>query len=598
MLITLITQEKIHTLALPEKIEGRYWLFDPALPQVRPLAIEAEANEWVLQSNRYVYLPDMKQVALRPHTIYTLYCQADQKQEIHIYVEPITEDRKTYKKLAVRSDDQEIKIGRERGNIIVNNRYVSSEHAKLICFKGQWSVFDEQSTNGTFVNGKRVASSNLSVGDVIYIMGFKIIIGGTFLALNNPDGQVNLPSHLPVYKTEVAPLAEDEEYEELPQEYFYRSPRFKRDLEKAEIRIDPPPQTPVRDELPVMLTVGPAMTMGMASMTTAIFAVNRGLESGNMSSAIPSIVMSCSMLLGSLLWPTLSRRYEKRRQRRLEGVRQEKYREYLQTLADRFKNECAKQKEILLENHVTLGNCLDRISEQKRDLWERGPGQNDFLTLRLGLGNGKLQADLAYPEKRFSLADDDLEAELYKLCESPKDIKEIPITISLWDNFIMGVIGARRVATEFARGLIMQIASLYSYDEVKLVFILSPDEEEDFRFTKWLPHAWDDEHNFRFLAANESEMKEVSARLEKEWEKRLNLNEREREDIAPYYVIFSLNKNLARMADGLKQIYQSKEKLGVSVVTFYDELRFLPKECTKVVEVERNNGKIFDKNDI
>jgi hypothetical protein len=78
-----------------------------------------------------------------------------------------------------------------------------------------------------------------------------------------------------------------------------------------------------------------------------------------------------------------------------------------------------------------------------RKLWERGYGQNDFLKLRLGLGDTLLAADISYSERKFSLDNDNLQEEMLALCEKPKVLKDIPITLSIFDNYISGVIGSR-----------------------------------------------------------------------------------------------------------------------------------------------------------
>jgi S-DNA-T family DNA segregation ATPase FtsK/SpoIIIE len=68
----------------------------------------------------------------------------------------------------------------------------------------------------------------------------------------------------------------------------------------------------------------------------------------------------------------------------------------------------------------------------------------------------------------------------------------------LFENCISGVIGNRKQTIEFAKGLIFQLASLYSYDEVKMVFVYDQEDENDFGFTKWLPHVWSNDNKFRF----------------------------------------------------------------------------------------------------
>ena len=62
-------------------------------------------------------------------------------------------------------------IGRSPGNtIVIVDTYASSEHALLAWREGQWWVADQDSRNGTLLNGKAVEAPTLvSPGDVIRI---------------------------------------------------------------------------------------------------------------------------------------------------------------------------------------------------------------------------------------------------------------------------------------------------------------------------------------------------------------------------------------------------------------------------------------------
>jgi len=73
-------------------------------------------------------------------------------------------------------EGDEILIGRARGSqIALQSSTVSSKHARLYRDNGQWLVSDEQSTNGTFLNGRPVeAPSRVSDGDQIEVGAFRI----------------------------------------------------------------------------------------------------------------------------------------------------------------------------------------------------------------------------------------------------------------------------------------------------------------------------------------------------------------------------------------------------------------------------------------
>ena len=70
----------------------------------------------------------------------------------------------------IETDKAEITIGRNPGNDIpIDNLGVSKQHAKIVKHDGGYVVEDLNSTNGTFINDKRVARAVLNNNDVVHI---------------------------------------------------------------------------------------------------------------------------------------------------------------------------------------------------------------------------------------------------------------------------------------------------------------------------------------------------------------------------------------------------------------------------------------------
>lgn len=72
--------------------------------------------------------------------------------------------------------DIEIKIGREVSGehvIIIPSTYkrVSRKHASLIWHNGTATIEDNESSNGTFVNGRRIAKAKIQESDVVWLGG-------------------------------------------------------------------------------------------------------------------------------------------------------------------------------------------------------------------------------------------------------------------------------------------------------------------------------------------------------------------------------------------------------------------------------------------
>ena len=67
-------------------------------------------------------------------------------------------------------------IGRDPQNdIVVDDRRVSRKHAEIRLRLGRYTLYDLQSTNGTFVNGRRVAEVVLSDRDRINVGGVELV---------------------------------------------------------------------------------------------------------------------------------------------------------------------------------------------------------------------------------------------------------------------------------------------------------------------------------------------------------------------------------------------------------------------------------------
>jgi predicted component of type VI protein secretion system len=76
----------------------------------------------------------------------------------------------------VRLDKPVMTVGRKPDNdIVLENATVSGHHCKLYEAGGTWFVEDLNSTNGTFVNGKKVLKSGLHANDTVGIVKYVMV---------------------------------------------------------------------------------------------------------------------------------------------------------------------------------------------------------------------------------------------------------------------------------------------------------------------------------------------------------------------------------------------------------------------------------------
>lgn len=69
-------------------------------------------------------------------------------------------------------------LGRKPDNdIVLDNPAVSGHHCRMYESGGTWFVEDLNSTNGTFVNGRKVLKAGLKPGDIVTLVKYSLVFG-------------------------------------------------------------------------------------------------------------------------------------------------------------------------------------------------------------------------------------------------------------------------------------------------------------------------------------------------------------------------------------------------------------------------------------
>ena len=129
-----------------------------------------------------------------------------------------------------------------------------------------------------------------------------------------------------------------------------------------------------------------------------------------------------------------------------------------------------------------LADLSQRAERRTIDLWSRGRGAGDFLTLRVGLGTART----AYSIELDRGGDDDLRDEALAAIDGLTEIDEAPVTVDLVATPVVGVHGREASVDSVVSSLVVQAACLHSPDDLTIVAAL--DRERGFGWLKWLPH--------------------------------------------------------------------------------------------------------------
>lgn len=587
MLVTTYNDEKMNTICLPQKAEGKYDVKSLLDDEIKVAIIEAENDKWFLKCCFGVYVQQetlTETIQLKYGEVLEL-VDTEKNELMYILIEQEDSGYQSFEKYNI-CQDINIRIGRaENNDIVCDLPYISASHAVISYNNSVWSIQDCNSLNGIFVNRIKVQFINLKPGDCIYIMGLKIITGKDFIAVNSPFGKTKINckylkrmNAIPV-EDRVIKITDDEP------EYFTIAPRLLNQIEETEISVDMPTTAQKEERLPIGLAIGPSLTMGLASLSSGGLSVYTALSTGNsLLTAMPMLVMSVSMLTGAAVWPVVNRNYDKKKKKIAEETRQEKYLEYLNDIREKIKKINIEQKEKLAQNIITTENCINRIINRESNLWERLPVQDDFLAVCIGKGNIPMMIDIKYPEEKFKLEKDALKDALRVLKNEEKILYNVPIAFSLKENNRIGLLGKSIDTINFLNAILIQLVALHSYQDVKIMLIDRKNTE--LQMFKWVPHLWDNEKKERYFYTNRNEIK----KFDEFWNYKI---ENSIEDNL-YYIVVSTDRNISNASNMFHELLVNKD-LPVSVITVFDELQYTPREIKSLIDITGKAGKVYQR---
>jgi len=596
MKILVLKKERIITTTLPNTIYGDFQIvdIDENGNQVDLVTIRESDGKWqlanTLDTEVLVNNQSVNNINLSDYfSCELLYRKSDYKYIL--YCLP-TYDKTTLYNVV----DASILVGNKNSDISYQTNFLGDYNLKIF-YDNAWYIEVLTDTPFIYLNNKTVKKERLFNGDVIFILGLRIVVLGNYMIINNPFNTVKINTNKlrNINLGVVAPKSEIEEELEIydEEDYFFRTPRFKRNLKDEKFRIDSPPANQDPDGMPIFLTLASSMTMAATSSMSLYTALSRLREGATFKDVLPTLIITGVTLISSFLVPVISRLWQKRNNKEKEKLRQEKYTNYVKEREQDINNKINEQKSILIENNKTNEKCFEMIMNRQTNLWERKIDHDDFLNLRLGIGNIKAQIEVDYEKERFSLVDDNLKNLLYGVAGSEKLLEDVPVSVSLTDKNIMAITSEIKLGYQFLETIILQMIAYHSYEELKIVVLTKEENSNYFEYLKLTPFVWNNNKTFRFFGTNKEEINQISIYLQEEFNNRkykdrdsgsLN-NNFNYKDALPYYVIITDNYKNIRNVEILDKILNEDNNFGFSLIAIDRNLRRLPDDAKVFVNV-------------
>ncbi|HTX32690.1 MAG TPA: type VII secretion protein EccCb [Solirubrobacteraceae bacterium] len=203
------------------------------------------------------------------------------------------------------------------------------------------------------------------------------------------------------------------------------------------------------------------------------------------------VAISLVSVLASYLTQRRSGKRSARSERRL-------YRAHLEKRESELQAVVRGQRDIDERLYPDPGRLTSLVT-QRRHLWERRPGDGDFLAFRLG----RATVPLACPIE-LSLSEDPLteyQPELYEQAEALvqryRTVDELSVVASLAEASVMTLTGPRSRTVALSRAILAQAAALRAPSDMRIMAAFAPEHGNDWAWLKWIPHARSVRHRER-----------------------------------------------------------------------------------------------------
>lgn len=484
-----------------------------------------------------------------------------------------------------------VRIGKNTDNGICYpaRRLVSREHAEL-SIRPDGAYLLDMSENGTYLNGRRVGERKLRFGDLISIFGLTIIYLGEVLAVSwlGPEAVISADQ---MQKLQEFPEDEstgkrasvgDKRAEE---KTVHIAPRNFPQIHTDEETIDGVPQKQEDDGRPAWMSILPSMTM-VIPMVVGFLLMSGSLGFG--------LVISVGSAIVGTVWGIINYRYAIKARQKKERYRQERYEEYLVECTDRIREKFEHNRNTMLSLYPDAASKAVTVRTHN-GLWERKRQHEDFLHVRVGLGDMPFQVKIHAPRRAFTLTDDELADRPRRIAESYSTMHEVPINVDLCKHSVVGILtdGDRRKALDMVRVIVTQITTNHCYTDVKLcaLFHAERDTADQWGFVRWLPHVWNEEHSMRFVACDDTGVDDVLyslAQMLRTRAENLEASLSKKEVFVPHYVLFVEDPAFLESQLISKYLFENGEQLGITTVIMVDSYEQLPSACDYVIENDKS----------
>lgn len=539
------------------------------------LTFVKNANTWSLfcSDNLYITGGDSRKLMTinlkHGNTFFIKYQESDAEVFVIEFLLDFDNGERKYERAIDVSGSSTIKIGTDSScQIRINSSYVKNDLVELQPSANGYNLRAKQTSYGVYYNGSK-ANEHCIVknGDFFSISDFIFYYKDNVLWTEIRDGlQISGLNYLDYPNPNNYPK-------------FSRNTRTRIVLNKDKIEILDPPAKPQKTKSNIMLSLLPSLGM---LLTSGLMASMGG------SMVVFSLISGGMAIVTAVLTAAQNKaEYKKEVKERIE-----KYHKYADNKRLEITEHRNEERDTLEKIYTDLKAEQSLFSNFSSELFDRRMQDDDFLQVRLGVGNIKSCRNIEYKKQERLEVEDDLQLIPENISNEFSVLSNAPVVCDFKSSNSVGIVGNEDSRFSIMKNIIIDICARQYYVDVQLFFIATEDHKDKVSWLRFLPHVSNEVTGFRNIACDDDSKNRVFDYLFKE------LSQREQGKKGEHIVVFFYDE-YGFQTHPISKFIDKLKDLSVTFVFMAEEKGDVPQGCSSLILVDSmTSGKLVNTSNV
>ena len=464
--------------------------------------------------------------------------------------------KRNYERAIEISGHSNIQIGVEKSNhIVLSSPYVKDDLIELSCDKNGYKLTIKKVTYGVYHNGFKILSSCvIKNGDFFSISDFIFYFKDETL-------WTEIRKDMYVNGLKVSDYPNPNNYPS-----FSRNTRLKTILNKDKIEVLDPPSKPKKGRSNLLVSLLPSLGMLLTSGLMASMGGNMVIFS----------VISGGMAIVTAVITAVQNNIDFKKE---SNERIEKYKKYVDNKRNEIIEIRNEERNKLEQIYTDVQTEQSMFEDFSSDLFDRRQQDEDFLQVRLGVGDVKPVRKVEYKKQERLEIEDDLQLIPEEISKEFSVLQNAPVLCDLKKCNAVGIVGTPENRFSLMKNIIIDICARQYFTDVKMFFIADECHKEKVKWLRFLPYVSNEAGDLKNIACDSDSKNRIFDYLFKE------LSQREQGKKGEHMIVFFYDQcgfqthPISKFTDKLKEF-------SATFVFMEDTKGAIPQGCSAIISVD------------